>query len=99
MPMKHLFILGTLLLMTIQTAAWTQTASVVKVVKTATGYELQRDGKPYFIQGAGGSMHLETLKAIGGNSVRTWGGDDQTELLDTCERLGLTVSAGIWLGQ
>jgi hypothetical protein len=76
-----------------------QTSGGVKIVKTASGYELQRDGKPYFIQGAGGNLHLETLKEVGGNSVRTWGGDDQTEMLDACQKLGLSVTAGIWLGQ
>ena len=73
--------------------------SIVKVEKTADGYSLTRNSKPYVIHGGGGSLHLETLKATGGNSVRTWGGEDQTEMLDTCESLGLTVSAGIWLGQ
>jgi hypothetical protein len=97
--MRHQFALWVLLLVAAQIAARAQTASVVRVVKTAAGYELQRDGRAYFIQGAGGSMHLETLKAIGGNSVRTWGGDDQTEMLDTCQKLGLAVTAGIWLGQ
>ena len=73
--------------------------SAVRIVKTGTGYELQRDGKPYFIQGVGGDTRLELARTIGGNSVRTWGGDNQTEMLDTCQKLGLSVTAGIWLGQ
>ena len=80
-------------------AASTLAQSIVRVTKTATGYELQRDGKPFFIQGVGGDTHLDLAKAIGGNSVRTWGGDNQTEILDASQKLGLTVTAGIWLGQ
>ena len=73
--------------------------SKVQVVKTGTGYELQRNGKPFFIKGVGGDSQLEFARSIGGNSVRTWGGDDQTAMLDSCQQLGLSVTAGIWLGQ
>lgn len=72
--------------------------SVVKVVKTARGFQLLRNGKPYFIQGVGGEKQLSTLKAAGGNSVRTWGAENQEPLLDEAASLGLTVTVGIWLG-
>ena len=48
----------------------------VKIVKNDSGYELLRDGKPYFIKGAGGWTRLKELAAAGGNSVRTWGAAD-----------------------
>jgi hypothetical protein len=51
--------------------ACARSESAVQIVKTGTGYELQRDGKPYFIQGVGGERRLDLVKAIGGNSVRT----------------------------
>ncbi len=89
----------TLLFISAQLATAARAESIVQVVRTPAGYELQRDGSPYLIQGAGGDHHLETLKAIGGNSIRTWGGDDQTQILDACQKLGLSVTAGIWLGQ
>jgi len=97
--MHHPIAVFVVLLIAVQIAPLARDDTVVKIVKTANGYELHRDAKPYFIQGAGGNQHLETLKAIGGNSVRTWGGDNQTPLLDTCQKLGLSVTAGIWLGQ
>jgi hypothetical protein len=76
-----------------------QRPSIVRIVRGAEGFQLLRDGKPYFVKGAGGGDYLERLKAAGGNSIRTWGVDEKTgELLDRAHRLGLTVTLGIWLG-
>jgi Glycosyl hydrolases family 2, TIM barrel domain len=75
------------------------TPSVVKVERDETGYHLTRDGRPYVIKGGGGRAYLESLKAAGGNSLRTWGEDDLEPLLDRAQELGLTVTVGIWLGQ
>lgn len=67
-------------------------------------YTLLRDGKPYHINGAGGTKHLKDLVKYGGNSIRTWGIDSLEEriegksLLDYCQGLGITVTAGIWIG-
>ena len=71
----------------------------VRVKKTETGYQLLRDGQPFFIKGAGGRSYLDVLKTCGGNAIRTWGEDDIEPLLDRCHELGLTVTVGIWLGQ
>ena len=70
----------------------------VELRKADVGWQLLRDGEPYFIRGAGGQHSLEQLAAAGGNSVRTWGGDDIGPLLDEAHSLGLTVTVGIWLG-
>lgn len=64
---------------------------------TEHGWHLARGGRPYFIRGAGGDGPLEALAAAGANSVRTWGGDPGP-VLDAAQALGLTVTAGIWLG-
>lgn len=61
-------------------------------------WNLLREGKPYFIKGAGGSGPAALLKEMGGNSLRTWGADDLGQRLDEAQRLGLTVCVGIWLG-
>lgn len=58
---------------------------------------MTRDGQPYFVKGAGGETQLEALAARGANSLRTWSTDNLEKTLDEAQKLGLTVSAGIWL--
>ncbi len=71
----------------------------VEVVKTAAGWQLLRGGKPYFIKGAAGDGPKDELARAGGNSIRTWSVDGDTpRVLDEAQRLGLTVTLGIWLG-
>lgn len=75
-------------------------ASKVEVISSPTGFQLHRDGQPYYIKGAGGTVELEKLKAYGGNSIRTWGiMPDTDQILDEAHRLGITVTFGIWMGQ
>src|SRR5690348_9550075 len=71
---------------------------VVDLVKTDQGFQLLRDGRPYFIKGAGGDGSRKALVAAGGNSLRTWGADKLQGVLDEAQQLGLTVAVGIWLG-
>ena len=44
----------------------------VEIISTSNGFELLRDGKPYYIKGVGGSTNLERAKEYGANSLRTW---------------------------
>lgn len=79
------------------------TAIKVEIVETDTGYQLLRDGEPYFIKGAGiDDGDYEALAHHGGNSFRTWytGGGDRSgrEVLDQAHALGLTVSMTIGMG-
>ena len=67
--------------------------------QTGTGWQLLRDGKPYFIKGAGGNWSRPALAAAGGNSFRTWGvGKNTTSELDEAQKNGLSVSLGFWVG-
>src|SRR4051794_12501165 len=68
----------------------------VELKKVGDGWQLLRDGKPYFIQGAGGDASKKLLVDCGGNSFRTWGADDIDKQLDEAQKLGLTVTVGIW---
>ncbi|MFT4548658.1 MAG: hypothetical protein ACI9MB_002611, partial [Verrucomicrobiales bacterium] len=70
-----------------------------KLVHEGGAWSLERDGKAYFVKGGGGDTLLEELVASGGNSIRLWGAGQLGEKLDEAHQLGLTVTAGIWLGQ
>ncbi len=69
-----------------------------EVIKTNEGFQLLRNGKPYYVNGAGGYKYLELLKDIGGNSIRTWGTGNAQKILDDAHANGLTVCIGLWAG-
>ncbi|MCF7686870.1 MAG: hypothetical protein K9M98_07030 [Cephaloticoccus sp.] len=69
----------------------------VELRQTPAGFELLRGGAPFYVRGAGGTHHLKSLAAAGANSVRTWGTDLDSKVLDEAQQLGLTVCAGIWI--
>ncbi len=72
----------------------------VRLVREGEKLRLLRDGQPYFIKGGGGNEQaMKSLAAAGGNSIRLWGDDHLGEALDAAQMNGLTVTAGIWLGQ
>ncbi len=77
--------------------------SKVTVDKTGDQFQLLVNGKPFAIHGVGGTQRLTELRAMGGNSIRTWGIEsleqkvDGKPLLDRAQELGLMVTAGIWL--
>ena len=93
----HRLVLLLLVVMLCNTNALAE-AIPVELKKTDKGWQLLRDGKPYFIRGAGGSASMQKLVAAGANSLRTWGSDDIGDLLDEAHALGLSVTVGIWLG-
>jgi Glycosyl hydrolases family 2, TIM barrel domain len=70
----------------------------VHIRKIGDGWELTRNGNPYFVRGAGGDGSKELLAKLGGNSVRTWGTDALQQKLDEAQKHGLTLAVGIWLG-
>ena len=83
-----------------------KSGNIVKVIKTAQGHELLVHGEPFYIKGVGvgeaygkkGENYLKMAKALGANTVRTWGTDQGTKkYLDEAARQGLLVDAGIWL--
>ena len=72
--------------------------SVVKIEKTADGWQVFRNGKPYAIKGVGGTGRMDELVAAGGNSMRTWGTENALNELDECQKRGITLTLGTWLG-
>ncbi len=85
--------------LSVSAAAARAAAIKTQLVKTAGGWQLLRNGQPYFIKGAGGTGSMTQLKKDGGNSVRTWGADGIGPQLKEAQKLGLSVTVGIWLGQ
>ncbi len=67
----------------------------VEVRMVDSSYQLIRDGKPYFVKGAGGSTYLDRVAAYGGNSIRTWSTANAQQLLDSAQKHGLTVLMGL----
>ena len=68
----------------------------VSIIKSDKGYELIREGKPYYIKGVGGLEYLEKAKEYGANSFRTWSAEDAKIYLDKAQELGMTVCLGLW---
>lgn len=82
-----------------QAQAAAQTKPIpVTIVKKGDAFQLLRGGQPYFIKGAGGDGSKPDLLAAGANSFRTWGADGSQAKLDEAQKLGLTMTLGIWLG-
>jgi hypothetical protein len=68
----------------------------VEIRNSQGRYELLLNKKPFYIKGAGvehGSQ--EKLQAHGGNSFRTWSGDNGQEILDRAKANGLYVAMGL----
>ncbi|MBO3698091.1 glycoside hydrolase family 2 TIM barrel-domain containing protein [Roseivirga sp. E12] len=74
------------------------------LVKKGSGFELQLNGEPFFIQGAGLEFgSIPKLAAHGANSFRTWRTDNGQrsgrEVLDDAHKHGLKVTMGIDVGR
>ena len=81
-------------------------ASVCKITGQKGNWGLEVDGKPFALKGAGcaditgleGADYFKLALEMGVNTIRTWGIDQGTETyLNTAEKYGLKVDAGIWM--
>ena len=70
---------------------------VVTINRNNSGYELLRDGKPYYIKGVGGQTNIQLAAECGANSTRTWGDTDAPTVLNQAKSLGMTATIGVWL--
>jgi Glycosyl hydrolases family 2, TIM barrel domain len=67
------------------------------IQKVDNGYQLIRDGKPYYVKGVGGQVNFDDMVRIGANSFRMWGIEDAQTILDEAQKKGLTVMLGFWM--
>ena len=63
-------------------------------------YSLYYKGEPFHVKGGAvtETTFLPSIKAFGGNSVRTYTSDNAENILDSAHQLGLTVMLGIYIG-
>ncbi len=90
--------LGVVLLLLFAVAALQGNAQIahVQVIQNQSGFQLLRDGEPYFIKGAGAKGHFDLLQASGANSIRIWS-TGRFDLLDSAAQHGMTVSMGLYV--
>ena len=69
-----------------------------EIINSDLGFQLIRNGEPYYVNGAGGTTQLDVLETIGGNSIRTWGTENAQEILDEAYSRGISVCLGLWVG-
>ncbi len=65
--------------------------------KGENAFVMMRNGKPYYVKGAGGNDYFDRVKKYGGNSIRTWSHDNARAILDSAHKYGLTVMMGLWV--
>jgi len=69
----------------------------VELKKEQDQWTILRDGKPYYVKGAGGHVRMDVAVECGGNTIRTWGLENAKEILDEAHSHGLTVMLGLWM--
>ena len=74
--------------------AHSQVSKVVVTTNTEGNFELQRNGEPYYIKGAGAKDHFDLLVKSGANSIRVWSTNNKA-FLDSAYKHGLTVTLGL----
>jgi len=67
----------------------------VYIKKTEEGFQLIRNGEPFFIQGAGGESYFKELAEIGGNTIRLFDPSNLKDKLDEAHKYNLAVIVDI----
>lgn len=69
----------------------------ISLIQNNGQWQLLKNGQPYYVKGAGGTVQLDLLVECGGNTIRTWGIDDAQRILDEAHSKGLMVMLGMWV--
>ncbi len=68
---------------------------VVFVKKTPAGYQMFRNGEPFYIKGASGNINLNALQKAGANTVRIYDTLNLKQVLDDSHKYGLAAIVDI----
>ena len=95
--MKSKIILFLVALFLFPAISFSQVAKV-SIIKTSNGFQLTKNGEPYYIKGAGAKSNFKKVVESGANSIRIWS-TNKSELLDSAYKYNLSVCLGIWVAQ
>ena len=73
----------------------TDETKAVFIKKADNGFQLIRNGSPFYIKGAGGNTHLKELADIGANTVRVYDTINIQHILDEAHKYKLAVIVDI----
>jgi hypothetical protein len=90
-----LLISGLFFLRTLKGEIIMDETKTVFIKKGPEGYQLFRNGHPFYIRGAAGDSHLEELAAGSGNTVRLYDTLNLRNILDEAEKYNLAVIVDI----
>lgn len=94
-PKKHLYWILPLFSIHCNTPSTDIKHRTVFIKQEKGQYTLYRNGQPFMIKGASGYTHLDKLREIGGNTIRTWDTVNLGAILDEAQRNNLAVIAGL----
>ncbi|WP_157492127.1 glycoside hydrolase family 2 TIM barrel-domain containing protein [Mangrovimonas sp. ST2L15] len=84
-------VIGTLLFLKSDRGHKMSENAAVRVVETNEGYELLKNGKPFYIKGASGDGYIQELVQAGGNTIRLYDTINTTKQLDVAYQKGVSV--------
>lgn len=89
------YILSLFILRNVNSGKTIDETRTVYIKNTENGYQLFRNGKPFYIQGAGGDSYFKELAEIGGNTIRVYDTINLGEVLDEAQKNNLAVIVDI----
>ena len=88
------FVFLLILFIAFSNKTYSQVSKVEVSINNQGNFELQKNGVPYYIKGAGAKDHFDLLVNSGANSIRIWS-TNNSALLDSAYQHGLTVTLGL----
>jgi hypothetical protein len=70
---------------------------VVFIKNTDKGFQLYRNGKPFYIRGASGNSHFKELADIGGNTIRIYDTINIKNILDEAQKNNIAVIVDLYM--